>query len=94
MTHKRRKFDTVMLAVALFTISGAILAYNLRTIGGGELAVSLSELTSYQKPTASAISDYAKANLTSRDSVFAASTPDAPPRSYELLGPIVLPPSE
>ncbi|MBE6610852.1 MAG: hypothetical protein E7632_00050 [Ruminococcaceae bacterium] len=88
MRYKRRKFDTVMLAVALFTLSGAILAYNLRTVGSGELAVSLSELTDITAKD-SLISDAAMANLTTEDSVFAAASPSAPPRDYEILAPII-----
>ncbi len=94
MKHLQRKIDTVMLAVALFSISGAILAYNLHVVGGGEIAVSLSELAAYSSPKASAISEYSAANLNSRDSVFTASVPSSPPRSYELLDPIIVAPAE
>ena len=44
----RKKIDTIMLAVALFCISGAVLAYNLGT-ADGDIAVSLSELAGYRR---------------------------------------------
>ena len=80
MTYKRIKIDTVMLAAALFTVTGAILAYNLKTVGGGELAVSLSELRDITARQ-SAISDAALANLAAEESVFTAAPPSAPPRT-------------
>ncbi|MBQ8551191.1 MAG: hypothetical protein IJ428_00090 [Clostridia bacterium] len=89
---KKRRLDTFMLAVALFTVSGACLAYNLHTAESGEIAVSLSELVYYDAVKASAISDAAAANLFADDSIPAAVEPSAPPHTYELLPPIVTPP--
>ena len=90
--RKSRRFDTFMLAVALFTVSGACLAYNLRTAESGEIAVSLSELVRYDSVKASAVSDIAAANLLADDSIPVAAEPTAPMRTYELLPPIVTPP--
>lgn len=89
MSYNHRKIDRILLAAALFTVSGAVLAYNLHTAGGGELAVSLSELAAYGTQEASAVSDSAAANLMARDSVYTAAAPSAAVRGYELLDPIV-----
>lgn len=96
MPGKHRKIDRIMLAVLLFTVSGAVLAYNLHTADDGTLAVSLTELL---RPSACAVSDHAAAHLLARDSVFTSAAPSAPPqenllqeqqpRSYPLLEPIV-----
>ncbi len=89
---KSRRFDTFMLAVTLFTVSGACLAYNLHTARSGEIAVSLSELVRYDAVKASAVSDVAAANLFADDSIPVAAEPSEPIRTYELLPPIVIPP--
>lgn len=90
--HKQRKADHILLAVALFAISGASLAYNIRTAESGDISVSLSELVEYEGEKASAISEYTAANITYSDAVAAAAKPAAPPSSYELLPPILTPP--
>ncbi len=90
--YKRRKFDNVILAVMLFALSGASLAYNLYTAESGDVAVSLSELVSTEYTEASAISEYAAANLMNDESIAVDAAPIEPPRSYELLDPIVVPP--
>jgi len=97
MYKKSQKIDTVMLAVALFTVSGAILAYNLQTVSGGEFSVSLSELAAYAEPAIvgpppSAVSACAAAHLDDGDSVYVSAVPSEPVRTWELLEPIVKPP--
>ncbi len=90
--YKHRKIDHILLAVTLFAISGACLAYNIRTAESGDISVSLSELVDYDAEKASAISDYAVANIAHNDAVAAAAKPATPPTSYELLPPIITPP--
>lgn len=93
----RKKIDTIMLAVALFCISGAVLAYNLGT-ADGDIAVSLSELAGYRRE--SAISVYSQQAIAAseafetEEAVEADNTPSAPLRTYELLPPIVTAPTE
>lgn len=101
----RRKIDTILLAVALFCISGAVLAYNITT-ADGEIAVSLSELAEYNRERESMLSVYSENainNNLSKASQPDGSTTDAVvnvaansgmKRSYELLDPIVKKPSE
>lgn len=96
MPGNYRKIDKIMLAVLLFTVSGAVLAYNLHTADDGTMAVSLTELL---RPSASAVSDHAAAHILARDSVFTSAAPSMPPqenllqkpqpRPYPLLEPIV-----
>ena len=89
MSNKHRKIDRIMLAVSLFTVTGAVLAYNLQTALGGTLTVSLSDLHESVHPLVSAISDSAAAHLTARESVYTAAKPSEPPRDYVLAEPIV-----
>lgn len=91
-SQKRSRFDTLVLVLALFSVSGACLAYNLRTVESGEIAVSLSELVRYDAVKASAISDAAAANLLTDDSIPVFAESSTPIRTYELLPPIVTPP--
>ncbi len=88
MPRTNRKVDRIMLAVTLFTVTGAVLAYNFKTVGDGTLAVSLSELNAFVKPAA-VISEAAAANLMAHDSVFTAATPTEPFREIPLDEPIV-----
>lgn len=81
-----------MLVVALLCISGASLAYNLHVSEGGDIAVSLSDIISYEEEVASAVSKQAEANLSEYDSVAVSATPTQMPREYELLAPVVVPP--
>ena len=95
----KKRIDTVILALTLFFISGAILAYNIHTVKSGELAVSLYDLVSYTNKTErSAISSFSDANLLSGSSIFTGTVPSVPPddtaASNELLPPIVTPPAE
>lgn len=94
----RKKIDAILLAVALFCISGAVLAYNI-TIADGEIAVSLSDLANYNRQTESAMSVYSRNlinnNLTKGDdSAVPAAAEAGLIRSYELLEPIIKNPSE
>ena len=91
MPHPYKKSDKILFAAALFTISGAVLAYNIRTAGGGEVSVSLAEITAYRPAEISVISDAAAANLTADDAVFTAAEPAAAPHDAPLLDPIVRP---
>ena len=86
-----RRLDKIMLAAALFTVSGAILAYNIQTAEGGEISITLADITAYQPAEVSLLSEAAEANLTTGDSIFTAAAPSAAPRDYELLDPIVHP---
>lgn len=43
----KKKADAILLATALFVLSGVVVTYNIKTVEGGELAVSLSELINY-----------------------------------------------
>ncbi len=95
---KRKNLDTVILALTLFAVSGAILAYNIHTMESGELAVSLYELVKDSSTQKSAISSFAEANLLRDDSIFTGTVPTETPAetltSNELLPPIVTPPAE
>lgn len=90
MSRLYRKFDKIMLAAALFTVSGAVLAYNIHT-ADGELSVSLSDITAYRPAEISLISDAAAVHLTAEEVIFTAAAPIEAPRDYELLDPIVRP---
>ena len=87
-----RKIHNIMLAATLFALSGTCLAYNLYTAESGDVAISLSELVSVEYAKASVISEYSAANLMNDESVAVDVKPIDPPRSYELLEPIVTPP--
>ena len=89
---KYNKSDSLMLVVALLCISGASLAYNLHVSEGGDIAVSLSDIMSYEAEEASAVSKQAEENLFSRDSITVSAAPAQMPREYELLAPVVIPP--
>ena len=91
--YKHRKTDHILLAVTLFAISGACLAYNVRTAESGAISVSLSELIEFEAEKASAISEYVASNISYRDAVAVAAPPTAPPSSHELLPPIITPPN-
>ena len=95
---KRQKFDTVILALTLFAVSGGILAYNIHTMESGELAVSLHDLVRYNDSEKSAISSFTEANLLQHDSIFTGAAPSETPEdtavSNKLLPPIVTPPAE
>ncbi len=95
---KRQKFDTVILALTLFAVSGGILAYNIHTMESGELAVSLYDLVKIDRTQNSAISSFAESNLLRNESIFTGTVPSETPKdtaaSNELLPPIVTPPSE
>ena len=92
---KRRKIDTILLAVTLFATSGAVLAYNIYSSDGGSITVSLSELVA-QEPTASAalMHPCAQANLESGSTVYASTEPEPVPGVGAVLPPIVTPPTE
>ncbi len=89
---KYKRSDSLMLVVALLCISGASLAYNLHVSEGGDIAVSLSDIISYETEEASAVSKQAEGNLSGCDSVAVSAAPVEMPREYELLAPIVVPP--
>lgn len=87
---KHRKLDSVMLAVALFTLSGAALTYNLSTAAGEDISISLSAFSKSDTSTGSAISEYAVANLTFDEETLAVSVAPTEPRP-ELLPPVIQP---
>ncbi len=89
---KRRKIDTLLLAVALFVTSGAVLAYNVITSDGGGISVSLSELTMDDVVSVSLIHDAAAENL-QNGTVFVGAVPEEAPVGA-TLPPIVTPPTE
>ena len=90
---KYKKADSFVLVAALLCITGASLAYNIHVSEGGDIAVSLSDIISYETEEASAVSKQAEGNLFMRDDVIAVSaSPVEMPREYELLAPIVVPP--
>lgn len=37
----KRRLDTILLAAGLFTLSGAVLCYNLATLGGDEIEAAI-----------------------------------------------------
>ena len=86
-----RRLDKIMLAAALFTVSGAVLAYNIGTAESGKISVSLADITAYHPAEVSLLSEAAEANLLTGGSVFTAAAPAEAPRGYELLDPIVHP---
>ncbi|MCI8386905.1 MAG: hypothetical protein HFE63_00360 [Clostridiales bacterium] len=97
----KKRIDTVMLAVALFCISGAVLAYNIGTVDG-DIAVSLSELAGYKQDNL--ISSYTRMAMSDADenpdAIEVGAVPTDPEtkdvynRSYELLEPIIKSPVE
>lgn len=89
---KRHKIDTLLLAVALFVTSGAVLAYNVSTSDGGGISVSLSELTASDAVSVSLIHDAAAENLLN-DTVLVGAVPEEAPVGA-TLPPIVTPPTE
>ncbi len=89
---KYKKSDSLVLVVALLCISGASLAYNLHVSEGGDIAVSLSDIISYETEEASVISRQAEDILSARDSVAVSAFPAELPREYALLAPVVVPP--
>ena len=95
---KRKKLDTVILALTLFAVSGGILAYNIHTVESGELAVSFYDLVKSSTTKNSAISSFAEANLLRDDSIFTGTVPHETPAdtlvSNELLPPMITPPAE
>ena len=87
---KHHKLDSIMLSVALFTVSGAALSYNLSTAAREDISSSLSAFSRSNVPTGSAISDYAAVNLTCTEETLAASA--VPNEQHpELLPPVILP---
>ncbi|MBQ8249950.1 MAG: hypothetical protein IJY93_08785 [Clostridia bacterium] len=91
--NKHKKTDTILLTILLFALSGGILAYNIHTVNGGELAVSLRDLAYDVTKSGTVISTYAEANLANGDSIYTAGTPSEAPTDT-LLAPIVTPPTE
>lgn len=92
---KRHKIDTLLLAVTLFSVSGAVLAYNIYSSDGGGVTVSLSELI--EQGTAVSVSlihEHAEANLTKDDTVYTSAEPTSVSGAGTLLPPIVTPPTE
>lgn len=90
---KHRRADNIMLAVALFTVSGAGLIYNLSTAAGEEIAVSLSGLAKTGEVRGSAISEYAAANLIEDETVAVSFRPAQSP-VYDILPPIITDPAQ
>lgn len=97
----RRRIDTILLAIALFCISGAVLAYNISTVNG-DIAVSLSELAEYNRESERLLSVYSENVINTslsedsetKDVAVNAAAGESMKRSYELLNPIVTNPSE
>lgn len=81
MNSMKRRLDTILLAAGLFTLSGAILCYNLATLGGEEIEAAVRASA---KPSGSYLSEAAMAALES-DETEAAET------VVGLLPPIVVP---
>lgn len=91
---KVRKGETLLFAAAMIAVSGACLAYNIRTASDMEITASLSELV-YVSATDEygAVSDIAAANLEHRESVAASAVPSTQSGAdvRELLPPVVVP---
>ena len=77
----KRKLDTILLAAGLFTLSGAILCYNLATLGGEEIEAAVQASA---KPAGSYLSEAAMAALESDETEVAET-------AVGLLPPIVVP---
>lgn len=91
--RKHPRADNIMLAVALFTVSGAGLIYNLSTAAGEEIAVSLSAIAKTEDARGSAISEYAAANLTEGEAV-AVSVGVTEHVRRDLLPPVITDPTK
>lgn len=90
---KRRLSDTVILAVALFAATGAVLAYNIYSSDGGSISVSLSDMIRTE-PTSELLITECAAELLENGTINASATPEEAPSLPTLLPPIVTPPTE
>ena len=90
---KRRCTDTVILAVALFATTGAVLAYNIYSSDGGSISVSLSDMIRTEQSTDMLITECA-AELLENGALHASVAPEDAPSLPTLLPPIVTPPAE
>ena len=81
----KRRLDTILLAAGLFTLSGAILCYNLATLGGEEIEAAVqAAVQASAKPAGSYLSEAAMAALESDETEVAET-------AVGLLPPIVVP---
>lgn len=78
----KRRLDTILLAVGLFTLSGAVLCYNLATLGGDEIEAAI-EASVGVSPGGNYLSEAAMAALDGE--------PVAEDTKAALLPPIVVP---
>ena len=91
---KRHGIDTVILAVALFLTTGAVLFYNIRSSDGGSISVALSDLVDTEKDVGSLVSECAAAHLSQEKSVYTSAAADAQNPFEYLLPSIVTPPTQ
>ncbi len=88
---KRRNFDTVIFAAAMIAVSGACLAYNIKSAEGSSLTLPLSAFTDgVPSMDSELICEAAAANL---ENVAALEVSAEPQRDGEitLLPPVVVP---
>jgi len=90
MMIKRMKLDTVLFAAAMITISGACLAYNIRTAETGELTASLSELAAISDVREiGVVSAAAVARLGYNEAIAVSATPTEVVSERVLLPPVI-----
>lgn len=88
---KRGKTDAVMLALALFSVSGASLAYNLTAAAGDDISVFFSLEAKAGPCEGELISEYAAVHIMCEDAVTVWAEPYLQEEST-LLPPIVTAP--
>lgn len=88
---KRKNAQTIVLAAALFLLSGIGIGYNILTAGDEGLSISVARLAEgwfADESAVDVISRYSRANLEEEEGVFVFSEGGLD-RGYELLPPIV-----
>lgn len=90
---KRHRLDTVLLAVALFATTGAVLAYNIYSSDGGGISVSLSDMIRTEKSSELLITECA-VEILENGTLYTSAAPEDAATLPTLLPPIVTPPAE
>jgi len=90
--RKRRNYDTLLFAVAMITVSGACLAYNIRSAEETGVTFSAADLVyADNADSRKLICDAVAANLENAKAVEVSAVPVSDKQGAELLPPIVIP---
>ena len=91
---KKPQYDTLLFAVILISISGACLAYNIRTAEQIGSTPAITEMIITENSNNTLISTVAAANISHTESVEVSANPSESNKTYEILPPIITPPSK